>query len=199
MALRVLEQRSGDAQQGYVNDVREEVRHMFSLVNGQPSFTKAGLRSKEIELRPGPLAGLCSRVIDREAREKAGIIMNVDPGLAVLADLDLLARAVANVLRYAGDAGDAGDAGPIVLTAATRGAEVLFSVTDRGPGVPRESLHRLFDPFYRPETARTRESGGAGLGLAIVKNCVEARGGSVAVKNAQPSGLGVTMTLRRAS
>ena len=62
-----------------------------------------------------------------------------------------------------------------------------------------ETLHRLFDPFYRPETARTREGGGAGLGLAIVKSCVEACGGSVAVKNVEPSGLELTMTLRRAA
>ncbi|MEQ1853299.1 MAG: ATP-binding protein, partial [Chthoniobacteraceae bacterium] len=197
MALGVLEQQSGDAQQGYVNDVREEVRHMSSLVNELLSFTKAGLRAKEIELRPVPLGELCSRVIAREAQGRPGLAVNVDPGLKVLAEPDLLARAVANVLRNA--LRYAGDAGPIDLTASARGADVLLAITDRGPGVPEESLHRLFDPFYRPESARTREGGGTGLGLAIVKSCVEACGGSVAVKNAQPSGLEVTMTLRRAA
>jgi two-component system sensor histidine kinase CpxA len=85
-----------------------------------------------------------------------------------------------------------------MLAATVRGEGVRLAITDRGPGVPPETLHRLFDPFYRPETARTREGGGTGLGLAIVKSCVEACGGSVKVQNAQPRGLEVEMTLRRA-
>ena len=196
MALGVLEQRAGADQHGHVNDVREEVRHMSSLVNELLSFTKAGLRAKDIALNAVPLAALCARVIAREALEKSDITVDVDAGVSVLADPDLLARAVANVLRNA--VRYAGDAGPIIITATVRGADVTLAITDRGPGVPPETLHRLFDPFYRPETARTREGGGTGLGLAIVKSCVEACGGSVAVKNAQPRGLEVTMTLRSA-
>jgi len=56
-------------------------------------------------------------------------------------------------------------------------------------------LHRLFDPFFRPEAARTRERGGAGLGLAIVKSCIEACGGSVAVRNLVPRGFCVELRL----
>ena len=196
MALGVLEQQASEKQQGYVTDVREEVRHMSSLVNELLSFSKAGLRAKDLELRAVPLAELCGRVITREAQGKGDITVNVDAGLKVFADPDLLARAIGNVLRNA--IRYAGDAGPIVLSANARGANVSFAITDSGPGVAPETLHRLFDPFYRPETARTREGGGAGLGLAIVKSCVEACGGGVAVKNAQPRGLEVTMILRRA-
>ena len=196
MALGVLEQQASEKQQGYVTDVREEVRHMSSLVNELLSFSKAGLRAKDLELRAVPLAELCGRVITREAQGKGDITVNVDAGLKVLADPDLLARAIGNVLRNA--IRYAGDAGPIVLSANARGGNVSLAITDSGPGVAPETLHRLFDPFYRPETARTREGGGAGLGLAIVKSCVEACGGGVAVKNAQPRGLEVTMILRRA-
>jgi two-component system sensor histidine kinase CpxA len=71
-------------------------------------------------------------------------------------------------------------------------------VRDCGPGVPEEALHRLFDPFFRPESARTRETGGTGLGLAIVKSCIEACGGTVAVRNVEPSGLQVDFVLRSA-
>ncbi len=197
MALGVLEQQAGEKQQGYVNDVREEVRQMSSLVNELLSFTKAGLRSKEIDLRPIDLADVCARVIAREAPEHAGVALDVHPNLKVVADSELLSRAIANVLRNA--VRYAGNAGPIVIAASTRDGDVILSISDRGPGVPQETLHRLFDPFYRPGSARTRESGGSGLGLAIVKTCVEACGGSVEVKNAKPSGLKVTMTLRRAS
>ena len=170
---------------------------MSSLVNELLSFSKAGLRTKDLELRSDPLAELCARVIAREAEGKADITVNVDADLNVLADPDLLARAIGNVLRNA--VRYAGDAGPIALTATARGSDVSFAITDSGAGVPPETLHRLFDPFYRPETARTREGGGAGLGLAIVKSCVEACGGTVAVKNAQPHGLEVAMVLRGAA
>ena len=71
-------------------------------------------------------------------------------------------------------------------------------MADQGPGVPPGSLDRLFDPFYRPEDARTREAGGNGLGLAIVKSCVEACGGRVSVCNRVPSGLELTFILHRA-
>ena len=196
MALGVLEQQANEKQQGYVTDVREEVRQMSSLVNELLSFSKAGLRAKDIELRPVPLAELCEKAVAREAQGKTDIAVKVDAALKVLAEPDLLARAIGNILRNA--VRYACDAGPIVLGATVRGADVILAITDSGPGVEPETLHRLFDPFYRPETARTREGGGAGLGLAIVKSCIEACGGTVAVKNAKP-GLEVTMTLRRAN
>ena len=64
--------------------------------------------------------------------------------------------------------------------------------------MPPESLARLFDPFYRPDTSRTEETGGTGLGLAIVKSCIEACGGSVAVRNREPHGLQIGIKLRTA-
>jgi two-component system, OmpR family, phosphate regulon sensor histidine kinase PhoR len=67
---------------------------------------------------------------------------------------------------------DGRPAGPITVSARDRGERVVLTVTDCGPGVPEEALHRLFDPFFRPESARTRETGGTGLGLAIVKHAL---------------------------
>ena len=103
-----------------------------------------------------------------------------------------------NAVRYAGDAG------PITITALPAhgddGAEIVsLTVADEGLGVPPETLARLFDPFFRPETARTRETGGVGLGLAIVKSCVEACGGRVSARNREPCGLELVFTLQRAN
>jgi signal transduction histidine kinase len=58
-------------------------------------------------------------------------------------------------------------------------AETRLSVTDRGVGIPPEHLPRVWDRFYRVDTARNRAAGGAGLGLAIVKAIAEVHGGSV--------------------
>jgi two-component system OmpR family sensor kinase len=56
---------------------------------------------------------------------------------------------------------------------------VRFTVSDDGPGIPREQRERIFDRFHRTDEARDRVAGGAGLGLAIVRAIAEAHGGSV--------------------
>ncbi|MEO7652542.1 MAG: ATP-binding protein, partial [Bryobacteraceae bacterium] len=70
------------------------------------------------------------------------------------------------------------------------------TVADCGPGVPADEIENIFTPFYRPELARARETGGVGLGLAIVKSCVEACRGSVTCRNRSPKGLEVTIRLK---
>ena len=218
MALGILEHRAADdAARGYVADVREEARHMSALVNELLSFSKAGIGGRNVERKPVALAELAAHLVARETREHGAIVLDLPASLAVLAEPDLLARALGNVIRnavrYAAPVGAAAEGahsfrplqhpdgrptGPIVVSARSSGAHVIVTVTDSGPGVPEEALHRLFDPFFRPEAARTRETGGAGLGLAIVKSCIEACGGTVAVRNVEPTGLQVEFTLQRA-
>jgi two-component system sensor histidine kinase CpxA len=86
----------------------------------------------------------------------------------------------------------------IQLTAVRHGADVSVTVEDDGPGVPPEALARLGEPFYRPETARTRETGGAGLGLAIVRSSITACGGEVHFSNRLPRGFRVELRLAAA-
>jgi len=216
MALSILEQRADPKQRDYVEDVREELRHMSELVHELLSFSKAGVGGKNVELKPVPLAEMTGRVVAREAKEHGGVIVDVPGTLSVMAEPDLLARALGNVirnaLRYAAPAHAGGEnysyrptvqsdgrpSGPITVSARDRGERISLMVTDCGPGVPEEALHRLFDPFFRPESARTRETGGTGLGLAIVKSCVEACDGTVAVRNVKPNGLQVEFELRKA-
>jgi two-component system sensor histidine kinase CpxA len=72
----------------------------------------------------------------------------------------------------------------------------VISVRDHGKGVPKESLEKIFRPFYRTEDARDRQSGGGtGLGLAITERAVRMHGGSVAAVNAVDGGLAVEMKL----
>jgi len=78
---------------------------------------------------------------------------------------------------------------------ASDGGEYSPPETPIAVPVCRQSLDEVFAPFYRPEAARSRDSGGAGLGLAIVKSCVEACGGTVVCRNRKPSGLEVTISL----
>ena len=198
LALSILEQRTaGDTSGPYAVRALGEVRHISTLVHELLSFTKAGLRPEKAELERVDLGALARQAVEREHAADQ-VTVEVPTNLRVCAAPDLLERAVANVVRNA--VRYAGDAGPIHVSAAEAdgGDKVILRVTDEGPGVPPGDLDRLFDPFFRPETARTREGGGVGLGLAIVKSCVEACSGRVGVSNRSPQGLELTMTLLRA-
>ena len=73
--------------------------------------------------------------------------------------------------------------------------KVMIKVQDRGQGIPKEHLPRLFERFYRVDAARNRDVGGTGLGLAIVKHIVQAHAGKVAVHSTPGEGSVFTITL----
>jgi two-component system, OmpR family, sensor histidine kinase CpxA len=194
-ALAILEDRVPSEQRRYVTDVQEEVQLMSKLASELLDYSKAGLKAHAVKLESVNLHDLAQQVVARETagREEAAIALHIDQTLVVQANAALLARALGNVLRNALHYASA--AGPITLSAQTDEAQVALHVIDYGPGVPAAALDKLFDPFYRLETDRARETGGTGLGLAIVKSCVEACQGSVTARNRLPHGLEVIFTL----
>jgi two-component system sensor histidine kinase CpxA len=192
MGIGILEARAPAELQPAINDVREEVVQMADLVAELLAFTRAGLRPRDAARARVELADLASRVLAREAAADA-VTLDLSPHLAVLADADLLNRALANLVRNA--LRYAGRSGTITLSARRLDAFVEISVEDNGPGVPPEALERLGEPFFRPETARQRETGGVGLGLAIVRGCAEACGGTVHFANRSPRGFSATLRI----
>jgi two-component system, OmpR family, sensor histidine kinase CpxA len=194
MALGILEQRADEKQESYVRDVQEEIQHMSGLVNELLSFSKASLASVPIALQPVELRSCVEKAIRREQNEEVTIQNQVAPGLMAIADAELIARAVSNLLRNS--VRYAGQAGPITVAARAAETAVELTISDCGPGVPESELSKLFDPFYRVDVSRARETGGVGLGLAIVKTCIESCGGTVSCRNLSPSGLEVQLRLK---
>ncbi len=113
--------------------------------------------------------------------------------LWVRGDSQRLVQVVANLL--ANLRAHTPEGTPARLTLAAREGEVSLEYSDAGPGFPPDSLHRVFDRFYRADASRSRKSGGAGLGLAIVAATVKAHGGRVAVNNAAGGGAAITVIL----
>lgn len=97
-----------------------------------------------------------------------------------------LANLVVNALKYGG--------GAHITLAATPGL-VTITIEDDGPGLAPEEIERVFQPFYRVESSRNRETGGTGLGLSIARNILRAHGGDVTLANRPGGGLRATVTL----
>ncbi len=75
---------------------------------------------------------------------------------------------------------------------------LVIRVLDDGPGLPEALLDKVFEPFFRAESSRNRETGGSGLGLAIARNLARAHGGDIRLHNRTEGGLEASVELPRA-
>jgi signal transduction histidine kinase len=83
------------------------------------------------------------------------------------------------------------------ITVRDEGDMLHIAIRDDGPGIPDGDIERVFEPFYRVESSRNRNSGGSGLGLSIARNIAQAHGGTVRLKNIATGGLEATLRLPR--
>jgi two-component system sensor histidine kinase CpxA len=115
----------------------------------------------------------------------------------VEADPDLLRSAVENVVRNATRYTAEGTTVEVRLERqrAAGGDELVVRVLDSGPGVPEEALEKIFEPFYRLDDARNRQTGGAGLGLSIADRAVRLHGGRLRASNRNEGGLEVQIRI----
>jgi len=97
-----------------------------------------------------------------------------------------LANLIDNAVKYGGYAR---------VTTAREGNEAVIRVRDGGPGIPEAQIGKVFDPYYRIEASRSRETGGTGLGLTIARNIARKHGGTLVLHNASGGGLECTLTL----
>lgn len=194
LALSIIEDGSNSKTLPYLEKAKEEVELMSKLIGELLMYSKAGIRATEVKLETVNLRRLVNEVVGREnPAEKAAVEISISDELEIQTSPDLLARALANLVRNA--IRYAADAGEITISAADKADKIALTVSDRGAGVPDAELEKLFDPFYRVQSDRARESGGTGLGLAIVKTCVEACGGKVFARNRPAGGLEITVFL----
>jgi two-component system sensor histidine kinase KdpD len=118
--------------------------------------------------------------------------VNVAPDFPLISiDAVLIAQVLTNLIDNACKYSPSGS--PIIISAALSGSQAQFSVKDRGIGIPREDLERVFDKFYRVQ--RLDPTAGTGLGLSICKGIIEAHGGRILAKNNPDQGITVTFSV----
>ncbi|MDR3517735.1 MAG: ATP-binding protein [Azospirillaceae bacterium] len=177
-----------------IDNVSQLVRELLTLASLDAGAAKTV--SEPIDL--GELIADLLANIAYEAPDRAADLRFRPPGdtITVCGDRALLGRAIENVLRNAVFYTAPQDA--IEVTCAPDGNDrALITIRDQGPGVPDHALARLFDPFYRVDDARTRQTGGSGIGLAICRRAIEVHDGRVAAHNIAPHGLAIVMDLPR--
>ena len=97
-----------------------------------------------------------------------------------------LTNLIDNAVKYGGYAR---------VPAGCEAGKVVIRVADGGPGIPEAQMERVFDPFYRLETSRSRETGGSGLGLTIARNIAHKHGGTLTLRNKPGGGLECVLVL----
>ena len=177
---------------------------MRDLISDLLESERLATRHAALQLEPTDLEALVHEVLalfgadpgTSSAATGAGlaVLLEIDPDLPTLA-LDrsrirlLLRNLLGNALRHS-----PADAAAPVLRLQTQVQGVVISLRDFGPGVEGAALAHLGEPFYRPDSARERATGGVGLGLYLCRLVAQAHGGRVELRNAQP-GLEVSVTL----
>lgn len=143
-----------------------------------------------------PVVDLLDAVADEAALHSPDLAFDVTINpldLAVDGDPERLHQVIANLVENA--ARFAPDDTAVTLSARRLGGLVELAVSDQGPGIPPESLTRVFERFYRTDEARSADEGGSGLGLAIARWIVELHGGTIRAEAVAPHGCRMVVRL----
>jgi two-component system phosphate regulon sensor histidine kinase PhoR len=165
----------------------------------QDLLTISALESERIKLnlQPMELRPLVEKIftdLKPPAENKNVELVSQLPELTATADVNRLEQVLANLVDNAIKYGRAQGRVTVGGKKLDDGKLEIF-VQDDGPGIPAESLDRVFERFYRVDKARSRDQGGTGLGLSIVKHIVQAHGGEVWVKSELGKGATFFFTL----
>jgi len=166
----------------FLEIILEHSRRLTRLTDDLLKLSKMDADRLELEIRRLSVSQFvesCIETTQRPAAEKdLRISVNLQQPLPdIAADRRRLAEVLQNLLDNAMQYTPAG--GQIMVSASADDAEVTFTVSDTGIGIPRADQFRIFERFYRVDVARSREVGGTGLGLAIAKHLVEVHGGRI--------------------
>jgi two-component system, OmpR family, sensor histidine kinase CpxA len=202
VALGLARQRSGPASAEMLERIELEANRLNELIGRILTLARLEDGEQHVPQTPVPLDELVLNVVEDaefEAQARHCHVRSTIPegDWGVNGDASLLHSALENVVRNAVRYTGEGTSVEVVLskTAGPNGGQASVRVSDHGPGVPLDSLDKLFLPFYRLDDARGRLTGGVGLGLAITERAVRFHGGKVIATNRPEGGLQVEINL----
>jgi signal transduction histidine kinase len=186
-----LELTPDDAQRSRLSS---EVAEMERMISGLLELER--LRTgRGVTLLRQDIVPILSEIVAHYEDRSPGVRFSAVGGGVVRADVDaeqlttVMRNLLENALKYS-----LSDSRAVHVTVEARDDGVRVAVTDDGVGIPREDAERIFEPFFRVDRSRSKESGGYGLGLSICKRVMEAHGGQIVLEPG--TGRGATFTLR---
>ena len=197
VALGLARQKSTREAEGSLNRIELEADRLNQLIGRLLTISRLesgadGLNKAMLSLRE-----LVEQVAHDAEYENHGrrcrVVADADDDFLVEADPELLRSAVENAVRNATRYTAEGTTVEVRLerqrSGNGQGDEIVIRVLDSGPGVPSEALQKIFEPFYRLDDARNRQTGGAGLGLSIADRAIRLHGGQLHASNRKEGGL----------
>jgi two-component system, OmpR family, phosphate regulon sensor histidine kinase PhoR len=166
----------------FLGIILEHSRRLARLTDDLLKLSQMDADRLELEIRRVSVEELIESCLETAQHRAAEKDIRVDVSHAkdlpdIAGDRRRLAEVLQNLLDNATQYTLPG--GRITLSAEARDADVIFTVSDTGIGIPKADQSRIFERFYRVDAARSREAGGTGLGLAIAKHLVEVHSGRI--------------------
>ena len=165
----------------YVEITLEKSYRLEQLINEFFEITRFNLQSIILEKDLIPVNYMLMQVVDEFypllAPKGQKAVVNIDSEIKIYADGNKLARVFNNILKNAIAYSDTKST--IEINAKSVNHQTFISFTNTGKTIPAEKLNMIFEKFYRLDSARSTQTGGAGLGLAISNEIVKAHGGTI--------------------
>jgi two-component system, OmpR family, phosphate regulon sensor histidine kinase PhoR len=185
----------------YLEIIQKNSARMTRLTNDLLTLARVESGEQQLRMESCSASSLLQDALESQsgAARIQGLELTITESTddVVSCDSDAIQQVFGNLIENALKYGKAG--GKIEIGARPAGSEAEFFVRDFGEGIPYEHHSRLFERFYRVDSARSRESGGTGLGLAIVKHIVQNHGGAVRVESELHHGATFYFTLPTAT
>lgn len=166
------------------NATEVDLAEMNEMIQSTIEYLRVG--AVNMPRRPIDIASMLHTICDEQADVGHDVALDAPPGLLISGHASIIKRALINVIGNACKYGD-----KVRVDASIVHDDVQIAVRDEGPGIPEHDLERVFEPFYRVESSRSRTTGGSGLGLTIARKVVEGHGGTVTLANRPKGGLEV--------
>jgi len=202
VALGLARQRASVESSDMLDRIELEASRLNELIGRILTLARLEDGEQLVSQTPVPLGELVASITEDAEFEAQARHCHVRATVAegdwmVRGNASLLHSAVENVVRNAIRYTQEGSAVDVQLEGEGRAGldEAVLRVSDSGPGVPTDALEKLFEPFYRLDEARGRQTGGVGLGLAITERAVRFHGGKVKAFNREGGGLTVEIRL----
>ena len=186
-----------DMRTEFLTDINKEIDRLNMIIGDL--LTLVSMDSKTMRLNRSTFS-LAQIVTDTAQRLKLvmdqrqqELKLQLNDRCEMYADQAKLTQVVYNLMENASKYTHEG--GSIRVRLIRSGRDAILTVTDNGPGIPKEDQAHIFDRFYRVDKARSRETGGTGLGLSIVHQMVLMHGGTVSVDSEEGNGSTFTVEL----